>query len=259
MQNFIPSVDSSLKVLEFLANEETQSSTLSEISSSLSINKSTCLRILKTMAQRDFVHYDEKTKQYKLGSYLIALGTRASQVNNYLNIAISFLPLVCKEINQTVVLAKRTDKYNMAYIAKEESESLIRLTVSTGNIFPIIGGAAGKIYMAYLDQKEVEDIINYYIEEGKLPSYTHQSITEPSKYIESLKEVNKLGMAETDSEHTPGIYAVSCPIFNSKNEVILSIAAFIPSYSTNSLDLKTIRERIHYYSNLISEEVSIYV
>src|SRR5699024_4693810 len=113
--------------------------------------------------------------------------------------------------------------------------------------------------MAYLDQKEVEDIIDYYIEEGNLPSYTPKSITDSSRYLENLTELKKSGMAETDSEHTPGIYAVSCPIFYSKNEVILSIAAFIQSYSTNSLDLKTIRERIHYYSNLISEEVSIYV
>src|SRR5690349_7129111 len=103
-ENFIPSVNSSLRVLELLSTEEYKSSTLSEISSALSINKSTCLRILKTLLKKDFLQFNESTKRYQLGSYLIALGTRAKEINDYLSVAISYLPKICSQIGYTIVL-----------------------------------------------------------------------------------------------------------------------------------------------------------
>ncbi len=257
--NFIPSVNSSLRVLEFLTTEYAKSSTLSEISNALSINKSTCLRILKTLQRKEFVHFDEQTKQYKLGSYLIALGARAREVNNYIDTVISFLPSICNSIDQTVVLAKQIDPFNMAYIAKEESTKQIRLTVSTGESFPIIGGAVGKVYMAHLEDSSIHNIIKHYSTDGKLPKYTPNSITDPHQFIDDLKKIKESGIAETDSEHTESIYAIACPIFNSENKVILSIGAFIPNFVTNDLDLLKIRRTIKENTRIISNEISRYV
>lgn len=257
--NFIPSVYSSLRVLEFLTNEQTQNSTLSEISKALSIHKSTCLRILKTLQKKEVLHYDEETKRYKLGSYLITLGSRAREVNDYISAAISYLPSICQEVGHTVVLAKQTDLYNMIYIAKEEPPEKIRLTVSTGESFPIIGGATGKAYIAHFPDDKIFKIIEAHTVNGQLPKYTDNTITDPAEFLESLKKIRQDGIAETDSEHTIGIHAISCPIYNSKKEVVLSIGVFLQSFASEHLDLPKIRKSVKKHAEIISMEVSRYL
>ncbi|MED4206638.1 IclR family transcriptional regulator [Neobacillus mesonae] len=257
--NFIPSVNSALRVLEFLSNEQTQSCSLSEISKALSINKSTCLRILKTMQRKEFVNYHDETKRYKLGSYLISLGTRAKEVNDYISVAISHLSTICHEIGQTVVLAKQTDPYNMIYIGKEEPNQKIRLTVATGENFPIIGGATGKAYLAHLPDEKIKQIIDEFTVDGKLPKYTENTITDPSIFLDSLKSIVQEGISVTDSEHTLGIYAISCPIFNSRNEVVLSIGVFIQSTASQFLDIQSIKKSIKHHAKTISNKISRYI
>lgn len=257
--NFIPSVHSSLKVLEFLSNKKTEESTLTEISVSLSINKSTCFRILKTLEKSNFVQYDQHTKKYKLGSYLIILGTKAKEVNNHMNMIDSYLTFMSREFGHTIVLAKQVDVYNMMYISKKESESQIRLTVSTGETFPIIGGAAGKAYMAYLDKGRIDDIIDHFSHNGQLPQYTNNSVTDPTTFLEELKEIKQNRIAESDSEHTPGIFSISCPIFNSEKQVIFSVAVFIPSFHSSHIDIQNVRKTIQEYASKINNEISIYM
>jgi len=258
-KNFIPSVFSTLKVLEFLADKKNQNCTLSEISKGLSINKTTCLRILKTLQKKDFIHYDEDSKRYKLGSYLISLGSRAKEVNDYIKVAISYLPVLCEEVGETVVLAKPTDPYNMFYIATEEPNEKIRITASTGENFPIIAGATGKAYMAYLPKERINEIIEEYILDGSLPKYTENTITNPQEFIESINEVRQKGVAETHSEHTRGIYAIACPIFNSKGEVVLSIGVFIQSMSPGHINISKIRDEVKKYAEIISHQVSRFI
>lgn len=256
---FIPSVYSSLLVLELLSKEQYKSSTLSEIARELSINKSTCLRILKTLQIKEFIHFDEESKQYKLGPYLIALGSRSREINDYLSAAISYLPAICTEIGHTIVLAKQIDEHHLVYIAKEEPNEKIRLTVSTGEKFPIIGGATGKAYLAFLPTIKVNQVIEDFILDGQLPKYTANTIISPESFTESLKEVYEKGFAETSSEHTLGIYAIAFPIYNSKNEVVLSIGVFIQSSIANQIDLSQVRNSLNKYSRLISSEVSKYI
>lgn len=255
-QNIIPSVYSSLRVLELLAERKDQNCTLTEISTQLSINKTTCLRILRTLQKKDFVHYDEHTKRYKLGSYLIPLGSRAKEMNDYVSVAISHLPNLCEKVAHTVVLAKPTDTNHMFYVAKEEPNEKIRITVSTGENFPVIAGATGKAYMAFLHQQQIERIIKEHTQEGKLPKYTENSITDPQLFLDSLREIRINGIAETDSEHTRGIYAIACPIFNSADEVVLSIGVFLQSFSLEHTDIPSIKKELKVHAKIISDEIS---
>ncbi|AST91012.1 MULTISPECIES: IclR family transcriptional regulator [Sutcliffiella] len=255
--NFIPSVYSALNILEFLTKEKYKKSTLTELSSALGISKSTCLRILKTLELKDYVHFDPISKRYKLGSYLIFLGLRSKEMNDFMNTSISYLSTICEEVNQTVVLAKPNDDLHLVYIAKEEPDQQIRLTISPGETFPVIGGAVGKCYLAHLPDSEITKIISAFMVDGHLPRYTENTITDPEKFKEELRTIRHEGIAETNSEHTQGIHAIACPIFNGKGEVVLSVGIFLHSTFSNSLSDITyykdaLRKHAHNLESLIS-------
>jgi IclR family KDG regulon transcriptional repressor len=255
MDLYIPSVHSALRILELLSKEQYKSCTLSEISKSLSINKTTCLRILKTLQIQDFVQFDESVKRYSLGTYLIVLGDRAKEVNDVIRLAKSFMPQLCKEIGQTIVLAKHAGNHQLMYIAKEEPNESIRLTISVGETFPIFSGALGKTYMAFLDEKEAMEIINEVIVDGELPRYTNYSITDLDVYMENLRTIREKGIAESFEEYTPGIAGLGCPIFNSKGKIVLILGAFRSSI-TNYFDNQTSRKLLQKCAQEITQAIS---
>lgn len=252
---YIPSVHSALRILELLAKEQYKSCTLSEVSKALSINKTTCLRILKTLQMQDFVQFDEGAKRYSLGTYLIVLGDRAKEVNDVIRIAKSFMPQLCKEIGQTIVLAKHAGNHQLMYIAKEEPNESIRLTISVGESFPIFSGAVGKTYLAFLEEKEAMEIIDEVMVDGQLPRYTNHSITNLEVYLENLRTIREEGIAESFEEYTPGIAGLGCPIFNSKGEIVLILGAFRSSVS-NYFDNQTSRNLLQKCAREITHAIS---
>lgn len=239
--NYIPSVHSALRILHILAKEEYKNSTLSEIAKAVSINKTTCLRILKTLQLEDFVHFDEDGKKYSLGTQLMVLGDRAKEVNDMIRQAKMYMSQLCKEIGQTIVLAKPAGSHQLMYIAKEEPNESIRLTISVGETFPIFSGALGKSYLAFLKEEDSLRILHEILVDGKLPRYTPNSITDLNEYLAHLQNIRKEGISESYEEYTYGIYGLGCPIFNSRGEVVLILGAFRSS-SINQFDKQTTRD-----------------
>ena len=86
----VPSVEMAIRILDFLSRYKNKRSTLTEIHKKLGINKSTCLRVLRTLKKHKYVFYDESEKKYGLGVSLVVLGTRAAEFSDALEIVKPF-------------------------------------------------------------------------------------------------------------------------------------------------------------------------
>jgi DNA-binding IclR family transcriptional regulator len=219
----VPSVEATVKILEYLSRYKNRERTLSQISKDLSINKSSCHRILKLLNNYRFVSYNEKSKQYSLGSYLIVLGSRASEFIDYLNLAKPHLKWVCEQTKQTSVLLEPVSHDRLMYVAKEELDSPnlpVRITVKLGQHFPLTSASFGKCFLAYMEEDQADEIIR----KVNFKKFTDKSITDFEKFKESLKEVKEKGYAVSYEEHTPGLYGVAAPIFDVYGNVYMVIA-----------------------------------
>ncbi|WP_165859368.1 IclR family transcriptional regulator [Desulfofundulus salinus] len=216
----VPAVETAIKILEYLSRYKHRLSTLSEISRDLSINKSTCYRILKVLNEYRFVSYDEDSKHYSLGSYLIVLGARAAEFIDYLKTARPHLKWLAEQTGQTSVLVEPISGNRLMYVAKEEPNRPVRVTVSIGQYFPITSASFGKCFLAFLDEKEAEEIIR----KVGIKQFTNRTITNIEQFMEHLKQIRAKGYAESYEEHTPGICGVSAPIFDLYGNVNMVIA-----------------------------------
>ncbi|MCL7749609.1 IclR family transcriptional regulator [Halalkalibacter alkaliphilus] len=257
-ENFIPSVNSALRVLELLMEEKYQSATLSEISIALSINISTCLRILKTLQKKHFVSYDEQSKKYQLGFFPALVGDRAKEINNYLSIIANQLSEAQSDIKHMLLLSQPINDAEMVYVAKEESQSLVRLTANVGEKFPIIVGAMGKCFMAHLPQEKAEDILKNFAAENKLPHYAENSIATIDAYKKEIEKIRQDRFSESHSEYIPGVSAIACPIFNSKKEVAFIVGIYF-SGSLNHLEKQELVEKLQKLADQITGSVSVFI
>jgi len=216
----VPSVDTAMKILKVLSRSRYKSCSLKEIAELVNVNKTTCLRILRTLERHDAVKYDPQRKQYSLGPYLVPLGRRALDLNSHLATATAELPVIARQTGLTTVLIRRVSPDRVMYLAVEEPPGdHPKLSVAAGQQFPLAAVAFGRCFLAYEDESSWQD----YIHHG-LVRYTPQSIVDPEEFVAVLRKTRQDGYSVSHGSLTPGISAVASPIFNHDGQVELVIA-----------------------------------
>ena len=214
----VPVIVSTGRILQYLSNHENQKSSLSEISQALGISKSTCFRILRTLEDMNYVTYDKQSKRYSLGSYLVVLGSRAMEQLDFLTLGKKYLQAITQETGMTTAIVQRIGFDRIAYIAKVEADSAVRLSVSVGRQFHITKVSYGKCFLAFATEKERSDILA-----KGLDKLTENTITDIDQYLDELNFVRKRGYATSNEEYIPGVNAVSAPVFRPDGQVLMVI------------------------------------
>lgn len=227
MKYHVPSVFLATRILKLLSRYKYKASSLTEITELTQMNKTTCLRVLRTLQQEDFVKYNPETKKYGLGPYLIPLGNRAKELNDSVSSAIAEMTTVAAETGSTAVLIERLPEDRFIFIASEEAhrqEVKISISVSVGQQFPVAGAGIGRCFLAY----DSESVWRKLLEDG-LTQYTPATIVDEDAFVENLRGIRQQGYAVSHGELTPGISAVAAPIFNKAGDVELVLACLATS------------------------------
>ncbi len=236
----VPSVEFAIRILDFLSRFKNHKSTLTEISQSLSISKSTCLRILRVLQENRFVHYNEETRKYSLGAYLIILGARAADFSDRLAVSRPYLKELSEMTGLTSVLVEPAPQNRLMYIAKEEPESNVRINVTVGQYFPITGASFGKCFLAFMDDVHADRIIR----EVGIKQFTSRTITNVAEFKRNLKLVRELGYAYSFEEHTEGVSAVAAPVFDHNGKVVMVAACLGTPALLNEKNMSGVKEAV---------------
>lgn len=231
MTYYIPSVELAVKILKLLSRFRHRASTLTEIAEQTGANKTTCLRVLRTLEAEDFIQFDADSKRYRLGQYLIPLGNRALQLNDLVARATACLPQVVKDTSLTTVLVQRLHDDHLIYIASEEPPSDVKISVSIGQQFPLIGAGFGRCFLAYQDEQTWNDIIA-----KGLVEYTPNTITDADVLVGVLRDIRKRGVHVSHGGLLQGVSSVAVPIFGSNGTVELVMACL--ATTTELTDVK---------------------
>ena len=133
----ITSVDRALSILNVFIKME-KPLTLTEVSSETKLNKSTALRMLYTLKEREYLSYDEETKKYNLGVRSLQLGLTALHGMDLSKIA---QPILQKATDNTGLIAHLGiyENWNVIVISKvfpTGKTSGIQLISHIGGLMP---------------------------------------------------------------------------------------------------------------------------
>lgn len=231
MDYHVPSVALSARALKLLSRHKYKACSLTLIAERLEASPTTCLRILRTLEQEDFVRFDPETKKYSLGSYLIPLGNRAAELNDAVARASAEIRRIATQTGLTTALIQRWDD-RLVYIATAEPAAeharFSRLSLSVGQQTPLTSGAHGRCFLAYDDEAEWQRHIA-----AGLHALTPATIVDPGRFVEALRAVRHDGYAVSHGEFYVGCTAVDVPIFDAAGRVELVISCM---YVTSQLD-----------------------
>jgi len=212
-----------------------------QLCAKLDIDKSTMSRLLKTLADENFITYLEKSNEII-----------SNDINNNLDKKTKIELLVKKTSTLLEEIHNQTgecayigifDSYKVLYLNQvDNSKREIKTRNNIGLQAPLHTNALGKSILAFG---------NYDLEKIKLNVYTHNTITNIKELEKSIQTIREQGYSIDDKEYQDAMRCVAVPLFNHENILIAAVGI---SGTKQRLSL----ERSHYFGKVISQIVSKY-
>jgi DNA-binding IclR family transcriptional regulator len=212
----VPAVERAFAIIRVLA--ATGPLALADVVEASSLNKSTVLYTLRTLANLDVVSYDEATRTYVLGPALMEFGSIASGQFNDVAVAKRYLTELLDVMNVTIALSRRLNPMEFMMIDKVESAQhhRARIVVQAGETLPAYSSSVGRAFLAFDDPRTVDKVLK-----GGMQAYTTKSITDASAFRSELLSVRERGYALDFEGFSPGVSTVAAPIFGADGQVAL--------------------------------------
>lgn len=208
MAAVVASVERGIQILRSFELEDEYS--LTELVTLLSLNKSTAFGILQTLTEHRFLTRDEHTLRYRLGPSLIRLGYLAHDQTNVRRIAGPYMDALVKELRKSVLLGT-FHQDQLTVIDKVDPVGSLHVSAAIGQRIPFSAGSFGRVFLAWLPEEHVDDLIATH----GLEAFTPASITDPKEYKARLALVRERGYAVDDTEeYLLGVRAVSVPLMD---------------------------------------------
>ena len=216
-KNHIKSIEKCFVILDCLSRGDVQMN-LEEIIKQTGYKKTTCFRLLKTMLNLELIETTPGKKTYQFGHRLVSLGLTALKNMNLHQAALPILKRLSSETRETVNLTILSGT-EILYVERIMSDYLVNVNVNIGDRLPVYCASMGKVILAFLYPKKLDEIINAIHFEPK----TDKTIISKKNLLKELEKIRKQGFAINDEELEKGLRAVAAPIFNHTGEAFAAI------------------------------------
>lgn len=200
----VGAVVSASKVLRYLRSSPTPA-TVTQITRALGLNPSTCFNILSTLIEEDFVHFDAITKTYTISLGVVALAKGALEQSIELKMLQPRIQQIAHRYSIMMTVWRRTSNDRIMLVAVAESDAPVRIHGRLGTRSPLLLGAGGRVFTAYLGL-EREDL------RERFDKLRFARALDFETYLEQLEEVRQTGWAIDDGYVYPGTVSVAAPV-----------------------------------------------
>ncbi len=229
-----PSVKKAFDILKVISLSR-EGMGLSEIAKFLKMAKSTTHGIISILEELGVVIRDPVTRRYELGLTLFELGHRAYSQIDLREIARPVMEELMERVQETVFLGMQHGEH-MTILDIVECRHDFKITSEIGANIPFLAAATGKVLLAGMgDEKAIE-----IIKSKGLPKYTEKSITDPTQFLEEVKQARLRGYATDYEEYISGVRAVAAPVNGGNNRfAVIWVVGFKASLDDKKLETLT--------------------
>lgn len=230
----IKSVQKSLKILKAIMYS-TDEVSLTDMEKLLGYNSSTTHHLLKTLIVEGFVRQNPETKKYSVGSEVFLYWLSNRHLEFFFDRVVPILDECVTITDETINLFIR-DYDELICVAGKESKQTLKAYLMIGRRIPMTCTAAGKVFLAYMDEAEILCLL----QRDGLRKYMPKTVTDVGLLLKELKQIKAQGYATENDEYEEMITALGFPIQNDLGEMICSLTCLIPTFRAESEKLEFI-------------------
>lgn len=216
----VRSVDRAAALLVCLA-EADGSASVTDLSHSLDLHKSTVSRLLSTLERRGLVEQDRESGHFRLGVGIIRLAQSAERTLDLRSIALPEMEALSKATHETVSLEVFDGVGSAVAICQIDGPNLTPMPDITGRPVAMHAIASGKVLLASLPERTVLAIAR-----RGLVRYTSRTIVDPRALLEELAMIRRRGYAVAIGEWDERLTAAAVPISDARGSVIATVVVW---------------------------------
>ena len=246
----VQSVERAITVMEFLSHQGW--SGVTEVANEIGIHKSTAYRLLATLKDRGMVEQDGATEKYRLGFGVVLLASTVTADLDVVRYAKPVCERLSEETEETVTLTS----------LEGDQAVVIHQTISTSSMMnvdwagwhtPLHTTAAGKVLLAHLPEHRRRVILK-----RPLENFTEDTVVDPVRLREQLREIRDTGYAYTIEELEVGMNAAGSPIRTADGEVVAAVGVSGPAFRLPAESIQDLGERVAEAAEDISQRLGFY-
>ncbi|WP_428910888.1 IclR family transcriptional regulator [Niallia sp. Krafla_26] len=214
------SVQNGLKILNLFKTTKKTVMGTTEIAKNLDLPKSSVSRLLETLCQEGYL--EKIGVKYRLGFSLLNLSGLIKYHMEIQRVALEpFQKLVEKSGESAVVSV--LEGARVIYILKQVCKEYFQIRGDIGKGNPAFCSSSGKILLAHIPEKMVDDILKY-----GMPKMGPNSLTEPGILKSQLLEIKERGYSICIDEMHDDVISIAAPIRDYSESVVSAITLIGP-------------------------------
>lgn len=218
----VQSLVRALAILNRLATAD-EGVTLTEIGQQVGLSPSTAHRLLTTLEQERYVHFDAERRLWSVGVQAFVAGNSFLKTRTVANLARPHMRALMEEAEETVNLAM-VDQNEAVYLAQVECHQLMRAFARPGRRVPLHCSGVGKALLSALSDAEIARVLH----QRGMPRMTVKTINNTAALRADLAQSRQRGYAIDDEEHAVGLRCIAAVIFNEASEAVAAISVSGP-------------------------------
>ena len=228
----VPAVEQAVRVMLCLADNGSNSKSLTEICSEVGIHRSKAFSILSTLNEYGIVKKNPNRRGYMLGPGLLTLTGKMLENLSLPRFVEPILYDLAKKAGATVALGVISDNRTFI-VAQYEGAPGLGISSPIGHVTPITYGAHGKAIASCLSQAELEQLLK------NKGLYFHGS---PDKYdkdrlLEEIIQYRRDGFAMELGDMVPGVNVIASSIIDQNGKPVgyITIVGFFVEKETRRI------------------------
>jgi DNA-binding IclR family transcriptional regulator len=216
----VPAIATASRILDALARADYEPQTLTDLSRTLGLPKSTAHNQLSTLEAHGLVRRDDATRRYRLGGKLMSLGLAAGRQLRSTTLVAEQLPRLAAEQHLTFAAALVADPLEAVLVDCAYPPDDIHVGLTLGGRYGVFHGAVGKCLLAALEPGEAERIV---CNRG-IPRHTAQTVVDSAAFLADIGRARERGWATSAGEFKEN-HAVAAPLFGRAGDLELVVFA----------------------------------
>ena len=196
--------------------------TLQSIGTRIGLSKATTHRLVNSLNASGYL-VRVGSHKYSLSFKFVRLAGLVRSTLTVRDMARPVMMEVADATGETVVLNTVSGNERVCIEVIDTPAALMHI-VNAGEHVPLVHGATGKILLAYMDDTQIEKILDF--------SKDKKAINHKA-FFAQLKKFRKQGYSQTSGERALGVTAISVPLFNMDGQVNDCLTLSGPSIRVN--------------------------
>ncbi|MFC7339921.1 IclR family transcriptional regulator [Saccharopolyspora griseoalba] len=216
----VQSLDRAVALLNAVSANAPEGRSAAELAVECGLNRATAWRLLATLEHHALVERDPVTNRYSIGFAISRMAATAG-VDGLVRRAHDVLERLSRESGETANLAV-VQRLGLTYV-DEVAPPVVLSARWLGKQVPIHATSAGKAFLAWLPDDEVEAILG-----SPLAEFTETTRTDRDALLTELTDIRERGYSVSVGELENEVYGIAAPVLDARQRPFAIVSIWGP-------------------------------